>query len=125
MKKYIVLSVFALFAAALTAPVLRTHAADEIDTYCAAPTEAVPHGSSVSLTIKFSDSDRSNDLIVQGPFKILKYEKGTPIIVDFKRGNEKDTDGKENPEKPTLSFTVALSPKHKLPAPATEAATFT
>lgn len=125
MKKYIVLSVFTLFAAALAAPVLRVHAADEIDTYCVAPTEAVPHGNTVSLTIKFSDSDKSNDFIVQGPFKILKYEKGIPVIVDFKRGNDKDDKGKENLEKPTLTFNVALSPKHKLPAPATEAATFT
>lgn len=125
MKKCIVLSVFVLLAVALVGPVLRAHAALEIDAYCVAPTDAVPHGSTVSLTIKFSDSDKSNDLIVQGPFKILKYKDGTPIIVDFKRGNEKDDRGKENPEKPTLTFGVTLSPKHKLPAPATEAATFT
>ncbi|MBI1755159.1 hypothetical protein HYR65_02655, partial [Candidatus Azambacteria bacterium] len=125
MKKYIILSVFVLCVGVLTGPVFGVHAAEEIDAYCVVPEKAVPHGSSVSLTIQFSDTDKSNDFIVQGPFKILKYKDGTPIIVDFKRGNEKDADGKENPEKPTLTFSVTLSPKHKLPAPATEAVTST
>ena len=105
--------------------VLQVNAAEEIDAYCVAPKEAVPHGSTIFLTIKFSDNDKSNNFIVQGPFKILKYENGKPIIVDFKRANDKDDKGKENPEKPTLTFNVVLSPKHKLPAPATESATFT
>lgn len=107
-------------------PALKVDAAEEIDAYCVAPKDSAPHGSTVSLTIKFTDSDKSNDLIVQGPFKILKYDKsGKPIIVNFKRGNEKDDKGKEDPEKPTLTFSVILSPKHKLPAPATESVNFT
>lgn len=105
-------------------PASWAHAAEEIDAYCVVPKEAVPHGSTVALTIKFSDSDKSNDLIVQGPFKILKYENGKPVIVDFKRGNDKDDKGKENSEKPTLTFNVSLTPKHKLSSPAVESVTF-
>ncbi|MDO8483282.1 MAG: DUF5667 domain-containing protein [bacterium] len=124
-KKTILNSIFVGSALFLLSPVAWVYAAEEIDAYCVAPTAAVPHGSTVTLTIKFADSDKSNALIVQGPFKVLKYENGKAIIVDYKRGNDKDDKGKENPEKPTLTFSVLLSPKHKLPAPATESATFT
>jgi hypothetical protein len=106
-------------------PVSLVYAAEEIDAYCVVPTSAVPHASTVPLTIKFGDSDKSNNFIVQGPFKVLRYENGKAIIVDVQRGNEKDEKGKENAEKPTLTFSVQLSPKHKLPAPATESVTFT
>ncbi|MDO8572849.1 MAG: DUF5667 domain-containing protein [bacterium] len=126
MKKYIGQFIFVGFALFIFNPVSLVHAAEEIDAYCVVPKEAVPHGSTVSLTIKFKDNDTSNDLIVQGPFKILRYDKdGKAIIVDFKRGNEKDDTGKENPEKPALTSSVALSPKHILPAPATESVTLT
>lgn len=124
-KKIISLPILIGCALVSLVPLSLAHAAEEIDAYCVAPTEAVPHGSTVSLTIKFADSDKSNNLIVQGPFKVLRYENGKAIIVDVKRDNEKDEKGKENTEKPTLTFSVQLSPKHKLPAPATESATFT
>ena len=102
------------------------NAAEEIDAYCAVPTDSVPHGSTVPLTIKFSDSDKSNAFIAQGPFKVLRYDNnGKPIVVTVKRGNEKDKDGKDNTDKPTLTFNVVLTPKHKLPAPATESVTYT
>lgn len=123
-KKIIFNSIFIGLALFLFNPLSVASAAEEIDAYCVAPTAAVPHGSNVVLTIKFADSDKSNALIVQGPFKILKYENGKAIIVEYKRGNEKDDAGKENTEKPTLTFSVLLSPKHKLPAPATESVTF-
>jgi hypothetical protein len=123
MKKYFFLAIIGFV---LLNPLSWASAAEEIDAYCVVPTEAVPHGSTVSLVIKFSDSDKSNDFIVQGPFKILRYDKdGKPIVVDFKRGNEKDVMGKEDTEKPTLTVTSVLSPKHKLPAPATEEVTLT
>lgn len=123
MNKLIITFLVGIF---IFSSVLSVHAAEEIDAYCVVPTDSVPHGSTVSLTIKFSDSDKSNDFIAQGPFKILKYDKdGKPIIITFKRGNEKDKDGKDNPDKPTLTFPVVLTPKHKLPAPATESVTYT
>lgn len=124
MKKYFYISISVLSVFVFN-PVTFANAAEEIDAYCAVPTEAVPHGSTVTLAIKFSDGDKSNDFIAQGPFKVLQYKDKVPVIVDFKRGNEKDAAGKENTDKPTLTFSVALSPKHKMPAPATEAATFT
>jgi hypothetical protein len=124
MKKYFYISL-AVLSVFVFNPLSFVNAAEEIDAYCAAPTEAVPHGSTVTLAIKFSDSDKSNDYIVQGPFKIVRYKDKVPVIVDFKRANEKDAAGKENTDKPTLTFSVVLSPKHKMPAPATEAATFT
>ncbi|OGZ06155.1 MAG: hypothetical protein A3C93_01350 [Candidatus Lloydbacteria bacterium RIFCSPHIGHO2_02_FULL_54_17] len=125
MKKIISHSFFLGLALFILAPISVVSAAEEIDAYCAAPAGAVPHGSTVTLTIKFGDSDKSNALIVQGPFKVLRYDNGKAIIVDAKRGNEKDDKGKENTEKPTLTFSVLLSPKHKLPSPATESVTFT
>lgn len=124
MKKYFYISL-AVLSVFVFNPVTFANAAEEIDAYCAAPTEAVPHGSTVTLAIKFSDSDKSNDFIAQGPFKVLKYKDKVPVVVDFKRGNEKDAAGKENTDKPTLTFNVALTPKHKMPAPATEAVTLT
>ena len=123
MHKSIFLAFLGLFAFGFILP---AYASGEIGLYCEVPRDTVAHGSTVSLTIKFSDSDKSNALIPQGPFKILRSDKnGKSIIVDFKRGNEKGKDGKDNPDKPTLTFSVALSPKHKLPAPATESVTLT
>jgi hypothetical protein len=90
MTKKILNSIFIGSALFIFNPILFVHAAEEIDAYCVAPKEAVSHGSTVALTIKFADSDKSNALIVQGPFKVLKYENGMPVIVEYKRGNEKD-----------------------------------